>query len=138
MPDHVCWYLDGQLVNSYHDIAHIPRHPMTLKTNYAINDYYNYDGETWTESDKMIIDHIKVCQLKWDCGTDETITCQSDLDVFDYAVKKTVSITSTINEPIVSSTAKITFRVADSFEITGPFEVQSGGEFTVILQDCPN
>ncbi len=86
----------------------------------------------------MIIDYIKVCQLKWDCNTDETITCQSDLDGFDYAVKKTVSIVSTINQPIVSSGDKATFRVADSFEITGPFEVQSGGEFTVILQECPN
>ena len=138
MPDHVCWYLDGQLVNSYHDIAHIPQHPMRLKTNYAINGYYGYGGDIWKGPDKMIIDYIKVCQLKWDCNTDETITCQSDLDGFDYAVKKTVSIVSTINQPIVSSGDKATFRVADSFEITGPFEVQSGGEFTVILQECPN
>ena len=25
----------------------------------------------------------------------------------------------------------------DSFEITGPFQVDSGGEITVIMQNCP-
>ena len=33
---------------------------------------------------------------------------------------------------------KITFRVSDSFEIAGPFQVESGAEFTIIRQDCPN
>ena len=85
----------------------------------------------------MTIDYIKVYQLIWDCDTDETITCQSDLDDFVYKVKKSISVTSTVDEPVVSNTDYVTFRVTDSFEITGDFEVQQGGEFTVIQQDCP-
>ena len=138
MPDHVYWYLDGQLVNSYYDMAHIPQHLMTLKTNYAINSYFNRGGHLWDGQGTMTIDYIKVYQLNWDCETDEVITCQSDLAGFNYAVKKSVSITSTVNEPIVSNEDKVSFRVTDSFEITGPFEVQQGGEFTVILQNCSN
>ena len=141
MPDHVYWYFDGKLVNSYLDKNHIPRHSMTLKTNYAI-DEYAVDHDThqpiWFGSDEMDIEYIYVYQLEWDCDTDETITCQTDLDDFEYGVKKSVAITSTVGEPIVGSTDKITFRVSDSFEITGPFQVESGAEFTIIRQDCPN
>ena len=91
----------------------------------------------WEGPGTMTIDYINVYQLNWDCDTDETITCQSDLDNFNYAVKKTISVTSTLNEPVVSRADKVTFRVTDSFEATGPFEVLQGGEFAVILQECP-
>ena len=86
----------------------------------------------------MTIDYINVYQLKWDCSTDEIITCQSDLDDFDYKVKKSISVTSTIDDPVVSNTEKVTFRMTDFFEITGSFEVKQGGEFTIIQQACPN
>ena len=143
MPDHVYWYFDGQLINSYTDLAHIPQHPLILKTNYAIDVFAgrkinNVWYPEWFGTDVMTIDYINVYQLKWDCDTDETITCQSDLDDFVYKVKKSISITSTGNEPIVSNTDKVTFRVTDFFEVTGPFEVQQGGEFTVLQHDCPN
>lgn len=138
MPDHVYWFFDGLLVNSYTRQQHIPCHPLILKTNYAIDGYYNHGNTIWEGPGTMTIDYINVYQLKWDCNTDETIACQSDLDDFDYAVKKTVSITSAVNEPIVSSSDKVTFRVTDSFEITGSFEVQQEGEFTVIQQTCPD
>lgn len=137
MPNHVYWYLDGLLINTYDDVTHIPCHPLALKTNYAINGYYDYGGNIWKETDIMTIHHINVYQLVWDCEKDETITCQSDLDNFPYAVKKSISITSSVGEPIVSSSDKVTFRVTDSFEITGIFEVQQGGEFTVYQQTCP-
>lgn len=138
--DHVYWFFDGQLVNSFYDPMHIPRHKMFLKANYAIDSYaWNKanDEPIWSGSDEMVIDYIKVYQLKLDCNKSETITCQSDLDNFIYKVKKSISITSTVDEPIVSSTDKVTFRMTNSFDITGPFEVQQGGEFTVVQQDCP-
>ncbi len=137
MPDHVYWFLDGKLVNSFCDATHIPRHPMTLKTNYAINDYYNYGDSIWIGTDEMVIDYIKVYQLATDCSTDETITCQNDLDSFDFKLKKSVAITASNGPITVDNTDKVTFRVTDSFEITGPFQVDLGGEFTVIRQDCP-
>lgn len=88
-------------------------------------------------TDEMVIDYIKVYQLATDCSTDETITCQNDLDSFDFKLKKSVAITASNGPITVDNTDKVTFRVTDSFEITGPFQVDLGGEFTVIRQDCP-
>ena len=138
MPDHVYWFFDGQLVNMYTNQVHIPCHPLILKTNYTINSYYNHGDSIWSGPGTMTIDYINVYQLKWDCSTDEVITCQADLDDFDYKVKKSISVTSTIDDPVVSNTGKVTFRIADFFEITGSFEVKQGGEFTLIQQACPN
>ncbi len=141
MPDHVFWYFDGNLVNSYFDQEHIPCHDLTLKTNYAIDRYSiknHTDIPLWFGSDEMVIDYIRVFQLIWECDKDEVITCQTDLNNFNYAVKNSISITSIVGQPIIDSGDKVTFRVADAFEITGPFEVNSGAEFTVIMQDCPN
>lgn len=136
MPDHVVWYFDGVEMNRYDDPAHIPNRNLTLRANYGIDNYYTYGG-LWTGPGEMLIDYIRVYQLIWDCTTDEVITCQSDLNGFDYAVKKSISITSTLGEPVVSSSDKKTFRVTDSFVVTGPFTVNNGAEFTVIKQLCP-
>lgn len=148
MPDHVYWYLDGDLVNSFFDKTHIPKHHLTLKTNYGIDSYavikikdelghiIGYEPD-WQDTDTLTIDYIKVYQLEWDCNTDEVIACQNDLANFDYKVKKSVAVTSSLEEIEIGNTDKITFRVADSFEVTGPFQAESGCEFTVIRQDCP-
>ena len=136
MPDHVYWYLDGNLVNSYTDQNHIPRHPMILKTNYAIDNYCSHNGSLWMASDTMTIDYIKVYGLNWDCDTEEIITSQSELDNFDFGVKKSIEISSPVSPITISSTDKKSFRATDYFQITGPFQTQYGGEFSVIIQDC--
>ena len=82
-------------------------------------------------------DYINVYQLEWDCDRDELITCQTDLTSFDYKVKKSIAITSTNGDVSVGSSNKVTFRTSGFFEITGPFQVDSGGELTVIMQSCP-
>ena len=138
MPDHILWYCDGNVVNEFYDSQHIPNHSLTLKTTYAIDDKYNYYNSDWMGTGYMYIDYINVYQLNWDCDTDETITCQSDIDNFDYGVKKTIKITSSLNEAKIRSTDKVTFRATDSFEITGPFHTENGCEFTIIMQSCPN
>ena len=137
LPEKVIWYCDGQVVNEFYETQNIPHRPLTLKTNYAINRHYKHGETVWQGPESMDIDYICVCQLHWDCDTDEIITCQSDLDSFDYAVKRTITITSTVGQPIVSNIDKITFRVNESFAITGPFEVENGAEFTILMQACP-
>ncbi len=85
----------------------------------------------------MCIDYINVYQLAWDCDDDETIACQLDLDTFDYAVKNSISITAAQELVKVNDTEKVTFRTSNYFEITGPFQVDNGGELTIIMQSCP-
>ena len=142
LPEHIFWYCDDILVDEYCNTDSIPHHALTLKTNYGIDRYalkgYENEGEPeWKSQDTMFIDYIKVYQLKWDCGTDETIAQQSELDHFDFAVKKSIAITSTIEPVSIGNNEKKTFRATDSFQITGPFQVDSGGEMTVIMQSCP-
>ena len=134
-PEHIVWYFDGNIMNDYSNADSIPHRLLTLKTNYAIDSYYKHGG-FWTGPGEMVIDYIHIYQLELDCQTDETISCQSDLDNFNYAVKKSISITSTVGQPIIYSNDKVTFRVTDTFEITGSFEVNSGAEFTILQQDC--
>ena len=85
----------------------------------------------------MEIDYIRVFQLNWDCNTDEIISCQTDLNNFDYAVKRSISITPTSGEITIGCNEKVTYRVSNSFEATGPFTIENGAEFTVIKQECP-
>lgn len=143
LPERIIWYCDGQVVNEFYDVNRIPHHKLTLKANYAIDHYVlnNYtfgNSIDWRETDTMFIDYIKVSQLNCQCNTDEIITCQYDLDNFDYGVKKSISITSIIEPVSIGCSKKVTFRATDSIEITGPFQVDTGGEMTVIMQSCPN
>lgn len=141
MPDHVIWYIDGIVVNEYTEHSTIPHHEMALKVNYAIDNYavpYQTGIPIWFGSDEMSIDYVKVFQLKTDCETDEVIISQSDLDLFDFAVKNSIAINPTNETITIGPTEKITFRITDFFEANGSFEIQSGAEFTVITQDCPN
>ena len=142
MPDHILWYCDGNLIDEYHNPDSIPHHPLTLKANYSIDRYalINYNDNSlpeWKESDTFVIDYIKVYQLDWKCNTDEVIAQQSDLNSFEYGVKRSIAITSTIEPVCIGSTDKVTFRTSNYFEITGPFQVDNGGELTIIMQSCP-
>lgn len=143
LPDYIKWYCDGVVVNEYHNPDSIPHHHLSLIANYAIDRYalQSYDAygtPVWQDSASMVIDYIKILQLSWDCNDDAIITCQSDYESFVFKVMKNIAITSTINPIYVGSTDKITYRVTNSFEITGPFQVNSGGEMTVITQRCPD
>ena len=100
-------------------------------------NYLLYGTPDWKDGGSMVIDYINVYQLGWDCSKDELITCQADLTSFDYKVKKSIAITSTNGNVSVGSSNKVTFRTTDSYLITGPFQVDSGGELTVIMQSCP-
>lgn len=141
LPERVTFYRDGQFVSEETDS--IPSHSLTLKTTYGIDRFVfdNYDEATdlvWRGSDTMYVDYIKVLQLKCDCEDNKVITCQTELNTFVYGVKKSIEITSSIEEVKVVADSCVTFRATDYFEITGPFQVESGGELTVIMQECPD
>lgn len=141
LPERVTFYRDGNFVSQEDDS--IPSHPLALKTTYAIDRYVfnNYTQGTdliWKGTDTMYVDYIKVLQLRCDCDTEEVITCQTELDTFNYGVKKSISITSSIGDVIVADTSHVTFRATDSFLISGPFQANVGGELTVIMQECPD
>lgn len=72
LPDSIIWYVDGVKVNEFTDNENIPHHEMKLKLNYAINNYAmrkvgkNRYWPNWFAGDVMIVNYIKVYQLKND------------------------------------------------------------------------
>ena len=142
LPNRIIWYLDGEAICEYGTSELIPCHPMTLKANYSIGNTSIYHPNhpdqyvLWTGSDIMTIDYITIHQLQWDCSTDVVISCQSDLDNFDYKVKKSVTINPTNQVVKVYATDIVNIKTTDSFAITGPFEVRAGGRFSVLALDC--
>ena len=78
-----------------------------------------------------------VYHLDTHCDMDAVITSQSDLDNFDYAVMKSIDISPTSRSVAVRSTDHITLRATDYFQASNPFFVEYGGEFSVIIQECP-
>jgi len=140
-PDHVTFYRDSKVTAEQREL--VPSHDLALKVTYAIDRYALQNNTVgyppdWLVTDTMFIDYIKVYQLIWDCGTEEVLSCQTDLNDFHYGVKKSINITSSNEDVRVADTCHVTFRATDFFEITGPFQVDSGGELTVIMQECPD
>ena len=86
--------------------------------------YKEYDPDFWVE-------------LKFDSpfGFDYYYIDIDDDGSFDVAYSIWGEDHFTISQ--MGTYEKKTFRATDSFEITGPFQVNSGGEMTVIMQQCP-
>ncbi len=139
MPDRVTWYVDGAVVNEFTDYEHIPHHEMTLKVNYAINDYA-MSGQngvpTWFDGDEMNIDYIKVYQLKTDCDEDVLITDTQDLVDYQSSIKQSVSIVPA-TEFTVPTNTNIYIRAVDSIVIDKGFTIPQGAQMTFQTQLCP-
>lgn len=156
MPDKVEWYLNGEMINSYYYPDSIPRHPMYLMANYAIDNYviqYNippienrddisseldaYYEAFYQTNDTMYIDYIRVYQPQWDCVA-VVIDNQEDLDYYVYGIKKSVVFDSIDNAPIVvRSGSKIDIMASEFVTIAGPFQIDTGAEFSIAMQKCP-
>ncbi len=140
-PGRITWYLNGNVVDDYFDLNNVPFHPLKLIVNYAINNIAvegNYPNQTpiWRSEDYMIVDYIKVCQLKCDCETDVLITNEVDLANFDHQVKQSVEIRSS-NGIQALQTTDVTIRASDHVLVTGAFEVPVGAKLTMMVHPCP-
>ena len=141
LPDRVEWYINDIKVNSYYNSDYIPKHPMHIKANYAINsDLDDIDSfEEYTLSDTMFIDYIRVYQPICDCETNVLIDSQSDLNNYEPGVKRTVTINSSSSTPIiVSSQNYVSIIASEQIVIDKPFKVNTGAKFEAVIQQCPN
>ena len=140
LPDRVEWYINDIKVNSYYNPDSIPKHPMHIKANYAINDDIdNIPFSEYTLSDTMFIDYIRVYQPICDCETNVLIDSQSDLNDYEAGVKRTVTINSSSSTPIVvSSQNDVSIIASKQIVIDKPFKVNAGAKFEAVIQQCPN
>ena len=141
MPDRVTWYVDGIIVNEWTDYDKIPHHEMALKVNYAIDNFAVPDigpqmnQPIWFERDEMVIDYIKVYQLKTDCDDDVIIQNVQDLIDYQPSVKHSISF-EPINELVVPADTDITLR-AETITIGNGFTLPNGAKMTLRTQICP-
>ena len=137
-PKRVVWYFDGKPVNEFFSDS-VPAYDMHLIFNYAINKAAIIFSEPITTGfpRDMTIDYVKVNKLKCDCDSDAVIQNNAQLDTFNYAVKKSVTIDGSSSAISVPANEKVTLRATESVTITGEFEVPLGSEFEIITHNCP-
>lgn len=141
MPDHVTWYVDGSVVNEYVRQDSIPHHEMYLIANYAINNYAmrKVNGQyfpDWCDGDEMVVDSIRIFQLKTNCDTDVLITNPLDLTTYQPSVKKSIRIESS-NEFTAPTNLNVSMRAVDSIVIGKGFTLPLGAQITLRTQPCP-
>ncbi len=134
MPDYVKWYRDGNVVSEYRNREHIPQYRKWILVTYEIGTYHG--SLMWFGTDELVIDYIKVYELKTDCSDDVFIRTISDWENFEPRVKNTISIGST-NGLIVPQNQNQTFRASESILIDQPFELPQGVQMSLIVQECP-
>ena len=138
LPDRVEWYINDIMVNSYYNPDSIPKHPMHIKANYAVNSDIDTVGEHII-SDTMFIDYIRVYQPICDCETNVLIDSQSDLNNYEPGIKRSVTINSSSSTPIVvSSQNDVSIIASKQIVIDEPFKVNAGAKFEAVIQQCPN
>ena len=139
LPECVTWYIDGNVVNEYSNYDSIPHHEMTLKVNYAINNYaltHNQNMPIWCESDTMRVDYIKVYHLDGDCDSDVLITSVQGLMNYQPSVKHSMTI-EPANNFTVPLNANVSMMAIDSIVIEKGFALPQGARMTLQTRHCP-
>lgn len=139
LPYRVTWYVDGIAVNEYSNYDSIPHHEMTLKVNYAINNYaltYQTNIPTWLESDTMRVDYIKVYHLNGDCDSDILITSAQDLMNYLPSVKHSITI-EPANDFTAPSNTNVHMMAIDSIVINKGFSLPQGAQMNLQIHPCP-
>lgn len=139
LPQRVTWYVDGIVVNEYSNYDSIPHHEMTLKVNYAINNYalaHNTNKPIWFGNDTMKVDYIKVCHLNGDCDTDVLIASEQDLINFRPTVKRSITIEPT-NAFTAPTNTNVYMMAVDSIVIEKGFTLPQGAQMTLQTYLCP-
>lgn len=140
MPDYIRWYCDGNMVAEYHDVAHIPQYPKTLKITYGLNNIA-IDGSNlpngWSGTDDLTIDYVRVYKLNTDCETNQHITTATQFANYDNKMKRSITIGAPSGCLTVPSNTNVTMRASDFILINGDFEITSGTQATFMVHECP-
>lgn len=100
---------------------------------------YSPDSEGKITPNESIfsIDYLRVYRLKFDgININSRIYNQSDLDLFDFNLKKSITINPTSNI-VLPVNSKITLRATDKITIQKNFLIPLGSEFRAIVHKAP-
>ncbi|MCQ2376125.1 MAG: glycoside hydrolase family 16 protein [Salinivirgaceae bacterium] len=130
-PGKIVWYIDGVQKGVSDNSEYVPRDPMLLKANYAIDNWIsNTQNKNFPMG--MVIDYIRVYQLKCEHNKAVTLTTNSQVNGYSPSVKKCIKVSG---NPIKVN-KNLHLMATDYVEINGDFEVPLGVEFCAETVGC--
>lgn len=96
------------------------------------------DGKVTPNTATFSIDYVRVFELKNTPAEiiNVSINSQSELNTFNYSLKKSITIGSSGGMAVFSGEKK-TLRATDGIVLNGDFEVALGGTFTAVVHNSP-
>ncbi|MBN1599489.1 MAG: family 16 glycosylhydrolase [Bacteroidales bacterium] len=140
-PDRVIFYFDDNPISYLEesDIEHIPDSPMRLVIGFQV-DWRINNGILPSSTllpQTMIVDYFRYYELNFDnCNLDVTILTNSQLNNFEFGVRKNINIGNGSSSISLDQGDNVTFRATESTFIEGDFTVPLGSEFNVIPTIC--
>ena len=128
----ITWYIDGKAIRT--TVKHLIVDPIRIILNLAIQGQKKYHPPTSPPfEEKMYVDYVKVYSLK--CDKNTVVTQIPNFNTYNYAVKKSISLSNTTTIPAGSN---ITLRANDFIELKPGFEVQTDRELYLDVSPCSN
>ena len=102
--------------------------------NLAIDPGYLPD-QTTVFPGEMVVDYVRVYQVRNDCGT-AMVICDSEYGQQNPMVKHSITVGDGTCSNVISDGQNIFLRAAKEVVINGEFEVSMGGELFVEVMGC--
>jgi beta-glucanase (GH16 family) len=132
-PLKIVWYVDGNpiRISTNHGIVD----PVRIILNFAIEPGYLPNSSTPFPSE-MLVDYVKVHQLRNDCASNLNIDSSNDFNSLDHRVKNSITINNAISTIKVPGETSVYLRADQSFQIKSSFSVPLGSSFFVDVNSC--
>jgi len=128
--DRIIWYLDGGAINSLSNHGIVD--PVRIILNLAVQNHEGHLPSTTSPFEYfMYVDYVKVYGLK--CDKNTVINEISNFNNYDYAVKKSITMSGATTIP---TNSKITLRANDFIELKPGFYAPLGANLYLDVSPC--
>ena len=128
--DRLVWYVDGNVIRT--TTNHLIIDPIRIILNLSIQPESKYHPPTSpTFKEYMYVDYVKVYNLKCDKLT--VVNEISNFNTYNYAVKKSISLSGTTTIP---KNSNITLRATDFIELKAGFFIDTNRELYLDVTPC--
>lgn len=131
-PSKIIWYIDNLPVRTINNPGIID--PVRIILNFAI-DPNTLPNQTTPFPSNMLVDHVKVYQLKNDCNTNLNV-CNYNFGTHDNKVKKNITIGNGSCSNSLNIGQNIYLRASESVLINGEFTVPVGSNLYIDVNPC--
>lgn len=131
-PDKITWYYDGVVIREKEN--HNINDEIRIILNFAYSEGYPLPNTPYI-STYMLVDYVKVYQLKSDCHLSYSV-CNFPFSSYAYSVKKSIKIGGTGCNNVQPVNTNVVLRANDFVEIINNFEVPLGSELDIVVQPC--